>query len=260
MSTPRITPTALITGASRGLGKSMAFELARRGYNLVLCARSGDLLRQHCDAITAAGGHAVFLPCDVRDYEQMRAVIALAMERFGRIDVAILNAGIGLGVGFADATIDKINAVFDVNVRGVCNGLELIVPIMKQQGGGNIAGISSLADGPPLPGSGVYVASKAAATSILDAAHIDMHAFNIRVSTVRPGYVHTDMTAGNTAPMPFVMSADRAARIIVSGILRNRARISFPWPMALGAALIKVFPARVWALMWRGKQHSTLTP
>jgi len=144
------------------------------------------------------------------------------------IDIAILNAGIS-GRNWLDRlNIDEFKKIIEVNLLSIAYGFEFLVPVMKQQGYGTIAGVSSLADARGYPGSSAYTASKAAATRLLESARVELKKHNINIITIKPGFVRTDMTAKNEFMMPFMIEPEKAAGIIRRGIERNKKIISFP--------------------------------
>lgn len=253
MHTEQQRKTVLITGASRGLGKSIAFEFAHRNFNLVLCSRDTHLLQQHCDAINQAGGNAYFCKSDVTNLDEIEMAIDFAINKFGKIDIAILNAGIGGGVSFTDFNSRVFNDVITTNLIGVVNGIASVAKVMKQQRFGTIVGISSLADTRPIPDNSAYIASKAALTLMMEAAHIELKPLGINVITVRPGFIQTDMTSKNKMYMPFIMEPSKAAIIIVRGILKGRSRISFPYPMAFLSAFGKIVPSSIWKFIFKSR-------
>lgn len=254
MDTEQKRKTVLITGASRGLGKSLAFEFAQRNFNLVLCSRDTHLLKQHCDVINQAGGNANFCKCDVTDLREIETAIDFAMSKFGKIDIAIFNAGIGGGVSFADFDPAVFQNVINTNLIGVVNGIASVAKVMKQQRFGTIMGISSLADTRAIPGNSAYIASKAALTLMMEAAQIELKPLGINVVTVRPGFIKTDMTSQTMSYMPLLMGSDKAAKKIANGILRNRGDISFPFPMAILSFLTKIIPSFLWRYLMKIKK------
>jgi short-subunit dehydrogenase len=132
--------------------------------------------------------------------------------------------------------------MYDVNVFGVLYALEKLIPIMKTQAKGTIVGMSSLADARGLPASAGYNSSKAALTNMLEAARVELGKENIKVITVRPGFVKTDMTDQNEFKMPFIMPVEKAVRIIYKGIARKKSYIDFPFQMAAIAWLMARLP------------------
>jgi short-subunit dehydrogenase len=127
--------------------------------------------------------------------------------------------------------------------------MEILIPIMKRQGFGTIAGVSSLADARGFPGHAAYSASKSSATFILEAARSELAKFGINVITVKPGFVKSDMTADNKFFMPLLMETDDAAKIIVNGILSGKKRIGFPMPMVFLTYLVKILPSSVFEFL-----------
>lgn len=250
--------TVLITGASRGIGKALAKEFAAQGDRIILMATNIQLLQSLCAEIQNTGAEVSWRQSDVRDIQAMKESMDAVYALYGSIDIAILNAGVARRSSFANFQREDFDTVFEVNLHGVLNGMEALIPIMKEQGYGTIAGVSSLADARALPGNSAYVASKAALSHLLEAAAIELQAYNIHVLRIRPGFVYSDMTSGNRYPMPFVMSAEGAARIIYKGIIRNRSCIDFPFPMTLLSVVGKILPSWLWRRVFRiQKQEGT---
>jgi short-subunit dehydrogenase len=243
--------TVLITGASRGIGKAMAFEFARRGYNVAMCARDLELLEQHVAQINGSGGSAIALQCDTTIDLEFRRAVKTTQDQFDRIDIGVLNAAIGSSMRFNELDMRAFREVIDTNVNAVVQGIVILTEIMKEQGHGIIAGVSSLADKRSIPGSAPYMASKAALTILLEAAAIELRPLNIDVITIRPGFVATDMTAKNVTPMPFLMSAEKAAKIIVNGIEDGKKHIAFPFLSTVGSALMHIVPRWMWRQVFR---------
>ena len=234
--------SVLITGASRGIGRALALEYSSKGASVVLLARNVDALRELTHEIKARGGTAYYQRCDVADIEQMRAAVAYAKKCLGRVDLAILNAGAGAPEWMDEFSTATLRGVYDANLFGLAHGLEFLIPLMRKQGGGVIAGVSSLADARGYPGSAAYCSSKAAASTLLESARIELHPFGIRVVNVRPGFVRTDMTAKNEFYMPFLLETERAARIIRRRIAMGCSVVQFPLPVALATRFIRLLP------------------
>lgn len=235
----------LITGASSGIGKALAYEYAKRGTRLILLARSLDVLKQVCDDLNKNGADAQYVRCDVSVMNQMKCAMTFALERLGSIDLAILNAGIGQPEWMSNFESEKLKKVFDVNVFGIAHGLELLIPIMRQQGYGVIAGVSSMSDNRGFPGSASYTATKAAVTVLLESARVELKKYGIDVITVRPGFVISAMTAKNEFHMPFLMQPKKAARIIARRIEKRKPTIQFPLPIVLMTEVTRLLPSRV---------------
>lgn len=235
-----------ITGASSGIGAALAeLYAARHGTALTLglLARRRDRLQALADRLGAAGTRVLIYPADVRDGEAMRQVAQDFTSEAGGVSVVIANAGIScsdrLSQGDPTAAADTIVT----NVAGVVNTLQPFVPKLIEQGHGNLVAISSVAGFVPLPGKGAYCASKAAVTTLMDAWRPGLRRHGIRTTTICPGYVTTELTQGNTYPMPFLMDVERAARLITRAIERGRPTYVFPWQMRLAINVVRVLPS-----------------
>lgn len=234
--------SAIVTGASRGIGVAIALELARGGVRVGLTARRADLLESVANTIRQGGGEAVVVPADASDRLATREAITRLDEAIGPVDLLVANAGIGRStpaLGFSSEVLDEI---IQVNLIGAAVAIEAVLPGMMARGRGQIVGISSLVGYRGLPGSTGYCASKAALSTLLDGMRPELRGHGIAVSIVHPGFVDTDMTSDSRHRRPFVMNADRAARIIVGGIAGRRRRIDFPWPMRLLMRCVRNLP------------------
>jgi NAD(P)-dependent dehydrogenase (short-subunit alcohol dehydrogenase family) len=232
---------ALITGASSGIGYALARELAAAGYALALAARRRQLLDDLIAVINEQGGDAIALACDVNDPAQVKQAIAATVQRFGQIDLAVLSAGISQPTRAHNFVAADFERLLKTNLLGVAYCLEELLPVMGRQGSGTIAAISSLAGDRGMPGSAGYCATKAALSTLFDGLRVELHAQGIRLVTIEPGYVRTPMTEqfGN---MPFVMSADEAARLIRQRLARGDRVIRFPLPASMFMRLMRVLP------------------
>ncbi|HEY8182994.1 MAG TPA: SDR family NAD(P)-dependent oxidoreductase [Thermoanaerobaculia bacterium] len=225
---------AIITGASSGIGAEMAREFARRDYEVVMLARRADLLDQLAKELP----HATAIACDVTD----SAAVHDAVARSGPFDVAIANAGVGVTAWAAKSVADA-ELMMRVNYFGMLHLFDAVMPSMMERRSGQFAGVASIAGLRGLPTSAGYSASKAAIQVFLEAARVELKSFNIRVTTVNPGFIVTAMTEKNKFKMPFLMKADRAARIIVDGIERGARVVEFPFPMSVAMRFARVVPA-----------------
>jgi len=130
-------------------------------------------------------------------------------------------------------------------------GLEALIPVMKNQGYGTIAGVTSLADLRGIPGNAAYCASKSGSSFLLEAARIELEKFGIKINTIKPGFVISELTKDNTFHMPFLMETNAAAKIIVNGILSGKKRIYFPLPMVFLSYLGKITPALIFDYLFK---------
>jgi short-subunit dehydrogenase len=227
----------LITGASSGIGAALARLYAAPGCALLLGGRD----RARLDGVAAdcrgRGASVEAATIDVTDGAATGAWIE-RLDSAAPLELVIANAGISAGTGGGGESAAQARAILATNIDGVLNTVLPVLAPMRRRGRGQIALMSSLAAFRGFPGAPAYCASKAAVRVWGEALRGELAAAGVRVNVICPGYVASPMTAANDFPMPFLMSAERAARIIQRGLQRNRARIAFPWPTYAGAWLV----------------------
>jgi short-subunit dehydrogenase len=237
----------LITGASSGIGEALAVDYAAPGVFLALTGRDQARAEAVAAACRAKGADVLAETVGAEDAAAMPDFLARAHARHP-LDLVVANAGISAGTGGKGESTAQARRIFDVNVQGVVNTVAPAIELMlqKPRAGaaprGQIAIVSSLAGFRGFPGAPAYCASKAAVKVWGEGLRGELHAHGIGISVICPGYVRTRMTEGNTFPMPLLMDADRAVRIIRRGLERNRARIAFPWRLAFMVNLIAALP------------------
>jgi len=180
----------VVTGASMGIGEAIAKRFAAEGASVVLLSR--DTAR--AEAARARIGYperTVALSCDVRHSEEIDRVLGLTLHHFKRVDVWVNNAGHGLLDSVAEVDMAACHELFETNFFGALSAMQAVIPVMRQQGGGAIINISSVAGHIPLPYHGAYSASKFALNAIGKAATVELKKDGIHVLTVCPGYVRT---------------------------------------------------------------------
>lgn len=254
--------TVLITGASRGIGRALALEYAQeKDAALALLARDAARLDDVALLCADAGARVTTHVADLRDAEASDRALIEAWDAHGGIDTVILNAGVGAPEWIADRsdghrTIDSVAYTLEVNYLALVRAFDVFVPRMLAQGGGCIVGISSMAEVRGFPGAAGYCASKAAATSFLESARVELRRHGIRVVTVRPGFVRTELALKNEFPMPFMREPEQAARIIRRGVARGRSHIAFPWQVRVLTAVLRMVPDGIFAaLADRARPH-----
>lgn len=181
----------LITGASSGIGLETALKLLKKGFTVYGAARRVEKM----EPILAAGGNAVFL--DFFDENSIRNAVSSIIEKEGRIDVLINNAGFGYGGSIESVPVEKAKKQFDVNVFGLTEITQLVLPYMRRQKSGRIINISSMAGKFSSPFMGWYHASKYCVEALSDSLRLEVQPFGIKVSIVEPGLIQTDW--GNIA-------------------------------------------------------------
>jgi short-subunit dehydrogenase len=221
----------LITGASSGVGRGLALELARRGASVGLLARRADALQEIVREIEANGGRALAMPVDVRDAGAMREATRELGETFGPIDLLIANAGIGATTYAVDLCEKEVAELVNVNVLGAVNSVTAVIPGMVKRGRGHLVAISSLAAYRGLPKSAAYCASKAGVSALFESLRIDLRGTGVDVTIIHPGFIKTPLTAGRKR-MPFLMELETAVKKIVRAIEKRKRSYAFPWQLA----------------------------
>lgn len=245
-SSPR---AAFVTGASSGIGAELVRRLAARGTVVVAAARRVERLVELADGTP---GDVRPLALDVADTRAVRTAVAewdarLVHEGLGGFDLVVANAGVGLGERVQDLAFEDLERTLDVNVHGAIATLFAGLRCMLERGeAGTLVGVSSLAATGGFAGSGSYAASKAALSTWLETITADLDGTDVTVIDVRPGYVHTEMTADADHPLPFAWTVERAATRILDGIERGTPRIVFPWQLRVLLGLLDRCPRSVW--------------
>lgn len=240
-----------ITGASSGIGEALVTPLVARGARLAISARRADLLEGQARRWQQQGADVRPFPLDVTDKDANLRVVEQITAAFGRVDLAILNAGSHVTPKARPFDAQQYVDNMTLNFFGMLFGIEAVLPGMLARGHGHIAGISSLAGSRALPTAGAYGASKAAASHMLDAIRFDLEPRGILVTNVTPGFVRTPLTDRNKYRMPFLMEVDRAAEILADGLERGKREIHFPKPLSWTIKTLRVLPYPLYSWMIR---------
>lgn len=242
--TPQRWRVAWITGASSGLGRDLAVKLARSGTKVAATARSQDKLADLADS-----QENIFpFPADVTDLNAMRAVVPDILDMLGPIDLAILNAGVWELFGVRTFDAEKMQHAIDVNLSGIANALDPLLPRMIDRKSGHIALISSVAGYRGLPKAMGYSSTKAAVIALAESLRHELDRIGVNVSIVNPGFVDTPMTHGNDFPMPFILTSDEATNRILYGLKKRKYEVAFPWQTNVSMKAARLIPN--WLYFW----------
>jgi NADP-dependent 3-hydroxy acid dehydrogenase YdfG len=228
-------------GASSGIGAATARLLTERGARVAISGRRRDLLTQ------VAGDRMVVAPLDVTDREAVRRVASEVADALGGIDVVVWCAAYWKQSDATQWDADAFARHYEVNVLGFNNVVDATLPAMLERGRGHLAGVASVAGFRGFPGAEGYGSTKAALVALLESLRASLWTRGVRVTTIAPGFVRTELTAVNQFPMPFLIDLDQAAASIVRGIERGRLEIVFPWRIATLMKLARFVPVRWWA-------------
>jgi NAD(P)-dependent dehydrogenase (short-subunit alcohol dehydrogenase family) len=209
---------AIVTGASRGIGAAVARALAAEGVRLGLASRSGDDLG--LDDIAAR-------PCDVRNLGELEALVAATVERFGRLDILVANAGVGSYHSFLDTPLEHVEEMIEVNLKGTINAVRAALPRLLESGEADIVAVASEAGRRGVPGQAVYCASKFGQIGFVRALDHELRERGVRCTSVCPGGVATDFALADgygrrPELLDGMMSAEDVAEVVLFVLTRPR--------------------------------------
>lgn len=240
----------LLTGASRGIGRALAYKLAGQRARLILAARSEQELKELGPELKAQGAEVFLRPADVSDPNAVKGLVEAGGEHFGRLDVLINNAGVGLRGRIPDIRPDDFSSAWAVNVLGPLLLIQAAWPWFERQGGGLIINICSLGALQPAPNIGGYSATKAALAALGATARLEFAPFGVRVCNVFPGSAATSFRAHalgeaypENEPRLSRVSPDLVAERILRGAARGERDIFITWPDRVLATLARLAPA-----------------
>jgi short-subunit dehydrogenase len=242
----------VVTGASMGIGEEIAEVFGDRGASVVLLSR--DVSR--AEAARQRVGHterSLAIACDVRHREEIDRALGITLRSLGRVDVWVNNAGVGIRDSVAEVEMSACRELFETNFFGTIHGMQAVIPQMRQQGGGTIINISSVAGHIPVALMAPYSATKFAVNALGAGARVELKRDNIHVMTVCPGYVRTEFGAhvvanrrGNVRPQAMQgITAERVARATYDGYRKRKREVIVPWTMLPVIKLYQMFPAWV---------------
>jgi len=232
----------VLTGASSGIGYHLAKLLPKENCSLALIARRKNILDQLVNELNTPNLHIKAYQCDVVKQAEVQNTFNEIKNDFGKIDIAILNAGVSSRKDITNFSSETAEKIFNVNTLSIVYCVEQILPEFLERKDGMIVGVSSLAEARGFPRSGFYNASKSAASLLFESLRVELKSFNVKVLTVKPGFVKTPMTDKNEFYMPFLMDVEKAAKIILNGIKKEKKIIQFPLPTVIGSKVLKFMP------------------
>lgn len=234
----------LITGASSGLGRALSLWFARRGSRVYAAARREQQLDSLKAEASAGPGQVVPVRLDVAQTDSVVATLrALDDATPGGIDLVVANAGVGGRLLGARTEWADMAQLLQVNILGATATLTALAPRMAERNRGHLVGIASLAAWVVVPRFGLYGASKRYLETFCAGLRMDMAPYGVRVTSINPGFVKSEMTADNRTPMPFLLETDDAADRMGRAILRGDALFAFPWQMAWLTRVAALLPA-----------------
>jgi short-subunit dehydrogenase len=233
---------AWITGASTGIGRALALELARHGTVVAASARNVENLKALSAEAAAAGGKVVAFPLDATNRAAVVRTAGAIANAIGPLDLVVANAGMSDRMRGTQPDSGRFRALFEVNVMGVMHVLEATVPDMVVRRRGHIAVVASVAGYRGLPSAGPYCASKAALIALCESLRFDLEPVGVAIQVVNPGFVRTPLTAKNAFTMPFLLEPDDAARRFYAGLCSTRFEVTFPKRFTWLVKVLRLLP------------------
>jgi short-subunit dehydrogenase len=225
---------AWIIGASSGIGAAVADELQSKGWQVIRSSRSkGDLL------------------IDIADDHSVEKAASEYQEKYGEFDLVLVMAGFWQRMSVQKFDLDVFKQHNNTNMVGLARCVAAVLPKMIAKNSGTFVGVSSVAGFRGMPGSSGYGPSKAGQLNFLESIRTDLVGSKVLIQTVSPGFVKTPMTDVNEFKMPFIISAEQAAKTIVKGIEKRKTEIIFPLPMAITMKLARLVPLSIWPKLFK---------
>ncbi len=254
---------AWVTGASSGLGRACALELARRGASVALTARRSERISALAGEIEAEGGRALALSADVTDAEALAAVVQELVAELGRLDVALANAGFGVSGPCADVPLSDWRRQFETNVFGLVATVQAAVPELRKTRG-RLALVSSVSAMIPTPGAGPYTASKYAVRGIGQTLAMELARDGVSCTLINPGFVASEIAQVDNQgryseerrdprPAALMWTAEQAARVMVDAIVARKREYTFTAHGRFGGFLGRHSPGLVHFVLSRAR-------
>ena len=232
-----------ITGASSGIGRSLAIKFANEGWKVAASARRENLLNE----LSNKYPNIESFPLDVTDINKCNSVFKEIIEKFENIEICVFGTGIHDPESEKEFNLDKIKKIMEVNFFGVMNSINSVYSYYNEKKSGQISIISSVAGYRGLPAAGAYCASKSALTSFTESLHFEMKRKNVRVTLISPGFIKTPMTDQNDFPMPMIKSPEFAAEQIYLGLIKKKGfEIHFPKAFTFIMKILRILPNNIY--------------
>jgi short-subunit dehydrogenase len=228
-----------ITGASTGIGREIALQLANAGIKVAVSARSAEKLQNLNQNIAP-------YPLDVTDSAAVKTTVERIEKELGPIDLAIFGAGTYSAIDASQIDPAEFANMLNVNYLGVVNCLSALLPNMLKRREGHISWIASVAGYRGLPKAAAYGPSKAALINLAESLKPELALKGIKISVINPGFVETPMTSKNDFPMPFLMKADAAAKRTIEGLQKGKFEIAYPTRFVAILKLMRILPYRLY--------------
>lgn len=236
--------TALVTGASSGLGRGLALALAQKGEKVYAAARR----KAELDELAKENPNIVPMVLDVGDADRAHDSIA-ALDAKDPLDLVIANAGIGGMTPGKQLDWKLVKRILEVDLLGAVATLAAPLPGMLERKRGHLVGISSIAAWRGLPKSSAYSGAKAGFSTFLESLRVDLRDTGVHVTTIHPGFVRTPMNANPKNPVPFIIETDVAVRIMMRAIEKKKPTCAFPLPLVAGATWLPFLPRAVYEFL-----------
>ena len=245
-----------ITGASSGIGRSLALKFANEGWVVAASARRQDLLKE----LNSVNQNIHSFPLDVTNINQCKTVFKSIIEKFKDVEISVFGTGIHDPRSEKSFNLEKIREITEVNYFGTLNCINAVYDYYKNKESGQISIVSSVAGYRGLPAAGAYCASKSALSSFAESLYFEMKRRNVRVSLVCPGFIKTPMTDKNDFPMPMIKSPEFAADQMYTGLIKKTGfEIHFPKAFTFLMKFLKILPSSIYfKIVEKGMKKITL--
>ena len=238
----------MIIGGSYGIGEAICHKLADYGANLAICARSKDKIDNLCQELS---GNHIAITCDITKKIDLKNLKKQIFNKWQQIDIIIFSAGTYQPMNLENFNIKKAQNILDINFNSFFNFLDIFLNDFKKHKIKHLAIISSVAGYFGMPNSLAYGASKAGLSHLTESLYYEFKKYQIKIQLINPAFVETRLTAKNNFKMPWIISSQKAANIILKKLPKKQFEISFPWIFVIILKLLQKLPYRLRLLLFR---------